>query len=86
MWIGNVQSDRNAALCWSSHLRVLAVLTGVDRIYVSLVWLFWSGLVCFHLRVYDLRVETVKGKAKKFCCLIRVFREREIRRRDSQYI
>ena len=42
MWIGIVQGDRNAVFCWSSHLRVLVVLTGVDRIYVSLVWLFWS--------------------------------------------
>jgi len=32
MCIGIVQSDRNAALCWPSHLRVLVVLTGVDRI------------------------------------------------------
>jgi hypothetical protein len=84
--VRTVQSDRNVALCWSSHLRVLVVLTGVDRIYVSLVWLFSSGLVCFHGRVYDLGVETVKGKTKNFCCLIRVFREREIRSRNLQYI
>jgi hypothetical protein len=39
----------------------------------SVAVLIWSGLVCFRRHVYDLRVETVKGKTKISCCLIRVF-------------